>query len=259
MNPVCALFTRRRQKATQTPSTIGFRSVRAWLQAETPIFIPCFNNRTYVTMMLGQLKRTGFRRIIFVDNASSAPDMRAWLDGLGAEADVVAMDENLGPWHIVKDPANLELMPGRFCLTDPDIAFNPDLPADFLNQLASLTQREQVGKAGFALDIHDRAAMKNDLFQFGDQHMRIWDWEEKFWRRPLEPLPGGDPVFNAPIDTTFALYDRRFYDPDTFYPAVRVAGRFTAQHLPWLREHGVPADEAAVYANTEKFSNYAKK
>ena len=226
------------------------------MQTQVPAFIPCFNNRTYAEHMVRQLSRLGFSRIVLLDNASTAPDMRAWLGSSACTAEIIQLDRNLGPWHLVKDPTALALLPRHFCLTDPDLEFNRDLPEDFLSRLASVITRESVGKAGFALDIADRAALRDDLFVYGDQRMRIWEWEEKFWRRPLAPLDSGDPVYAAAIDTTFALYDLDRYRPDDFYSAVRVAGRFTARHLPWYRQGMLPDAEAAEYARTQAFSNY---
>jgi hypothetical protein len=222
------------------------------------VIVPCFNNPTYSQSMLNQLQRLGFQRIVYVDNASTSAEMLCWLRQVGRQATVIVLKENLGPRHVAMDLTSIALLPRHFCITDPDLLFNPDLPPDFVAQLAALTEREKIGKAGFALDISDRAAMREEYFRIGKGDFRIWEWEQKYWDHPIAPLPAGDPVYRAAIDTTFALYDRKYFTPDAFIAAVRVAGRFTARHLPWYRDRGVPESELAFYARTEKFSFYQK-
>jgi hypothetical protein len=71
-----------------------------------------------------------------------------------------------------------------------------------------------VGKAGLALDLSDRDTMRDEPMQIGERTWHIWEWEDQFWRNEPKPLrPGGDPVYRAPVDTTFALYDKTFFNP----------------------------------------------
>ncbi len=130
------------------------------------------------------------------------------------------------------------------------------MPPDFLAQLAALTEQHSVGKAGLAIDIADRATMRDNAFRIGDRHYRIWEWEDQFWREPLGLSPGGDPVFKAPVDTSFALYNKRFFSADDPLKAVRVAGRFTCRHLPWYKDVGLPADEEQFYRSRARDSFY---
>src|SRR5690348_10065178 len=53
-----------------------FSSVVSYLQAELPIFVPCFNNPIYVSGMVSQLRVLGFLRIVLVDGGSEYPPMR---------------------------------------------------------------------------------------------------------------------------------------------------------------------------------------
>jgi hypothetical protein len=206
--------------------------------------------------MLHQLRGLGFRRVVLVDNGSTSPEMRAWLAGLGGEATVVRLAENLGPKNSIFDARDLALLPRHFCVTDPDLMFNAALPDGFLGDLAALAERHRVGKAGFALDISDPEAMRDERFRIGDRDWAIWEWEAQFWERPFGQTVDGDPVYDAPIDTTFALYDKNHFDPNDFLRAVRVAGRFTARHLPWYRDIGLPDAEEAFYRRTGAFSHY---
>lgn len=262
-SPLHVCFPQRREVAESPAHEVAdgapsraFASVRSWLQADVPVLVPCFNNPSYARAMLRQLRALGLQRLVLIDNASTSPEMRAWLANLDGEATLIALRENLGPHHFLKDPGVLALLPRQFCVTDPDLAFNLALPEGFLGELAALTARYRVGKAGFALDISDRHKMRDRTFRINDKDWRIWEWEEQFWEKPIGELHGGDRVYDAPIDTTFALYDQDYFDPADFTRAVRVAGRFTARHLPWYRDHGLPEAEATQYARTQRFSYY---
>jgi Glycosyltransferase 61/Glycosyl transferase family 2 len=233
-----------------------YLSISAGLQAEIPVVIPCFNAVTYARGMVEQLRARGLRRLILVDNASTYAPMREYLAAPGPGVTVIAQAENKGPHDAFLDPASLALMPQFFCLTDADLLLNPAMPEDFLAQLAALTESLSIGKAGLAIDIADRATMRQEDFLIVGQYRKIWDWEEQFWLEPLEPLPGGDPVFRAEIDTTFALYNKRFFDKSNFLKAVRVAGRYTCRHLPWYNDIGLPPEEEQFYRSHAQHSYY---
>lgn len=234
----------------------GWPSCAAWLAGDVPVLVPCFNNPTYTARMHDQLRRIGMRRIVYLDNGSTAPEMLSLLRDLSREATVVAVGGNPGPRFAFLDPATYALLPRRFCVTDPDIEFHPALPHDFLGELAALIERHRIGKAGFALDLSDRHEMEDRLYTIGDGKYRPWEWERRFWERPVGFTAGGDRVYEAAIDTTFAVYDKRYFDPADHTRGLRVAGRYTARHLPWYGTRELPAGEALVYRETQRHSFY---
>ncbi len=232
------------------PSSIDYQIT------EIPVLVPCFNNSTYCQAVLAQLRRVGFRDITFVDNASSSPKMLAWLSQSEGLAKIERLQQNLGPQHSVFSRQRLSKLPRHFCVTDPDMLFNKLLPPNFLQELVLQTETYGMGKAGFALDISNRRLMKQDDFVLGDKPYKIWEWEEQYWSRLLGYTSGGDAIFRAGIDTTFALYDQRHLNLKRFLRGIRIAGRYTAQHAPWFSRNQVPSEEAEVYANTQKYSNF---
>src|SRR5262245_15905226 len=235
-------------------------SAAAFLQSRIPVFVPCFNNPTYVRNMVTQLTRLGFADVVLIDNASTYPALLSYLEAPGENVSVVRKTQNSGPRDVFQDPRSLALLPQYFCLTDPDLEFNPALPDDFLSELIELTDRFKVGKAGFSLDIFDRQLMVDADVLIDGKCYKIWDWEAQFWDKPLTWKEGGNPVFKAPIDTTFALYNKAYFDPTgyCYLEAVRVGGNFTCRHLPWYRDSGVPAEEEAYYRASTKFSHYLR-
>jgi hypothetical protein len=236
----------------------SFDSVAAFLQRGMPIFIPAFNNPTYVRNMVNQLRTRRLRNIVVIDNASTSGAMRELL-GSDFGATVVRLERNEGPTHVFMDEENFRLLPEFFCVTDPDLELNPHLPEDFLAILAGLTERFQVGKAGFSLDISEPDAMHAGTFPNGGGMYTITEWEQQYWRDPIAELEGIGTVYRATIDTTFAVYNKKFLNREYHYAAVRVAGSFTCKHLPWYRTTIVPAEEEAEYRTSERFSSYLKE
>lgn len=245
---------------TATPRP-PYASVAQFFAQDIPILIPCFNAVTYARSMVAQLRARGMRNILLIDNASTYPPM---LDYLSRPADgvrVIALGENLGPRHILTDPLNFAMLPEVFCLTDPDLEFNPRMPADFVAHLLRASHHLKCGKVGLALDIADRDAMVQDDFLI-EGPQKIWEHEARFWRYRAGELPGGDPVYTAEIDTTFALYNKRYFAPEPlamFLRAMRVGGAFTCRHRPWYRDNGLPIAEETYYRETARDSFYLKR
>jgi FkbM family methyltransferase len=233
-------------------------SAAAALQSTIPVLIPSFNAVSYVRNMVDQLRRRGLRRLIIVDNASSYPPMLDYLAAPGPDVTVVLQTENKGPRDLFLDPATYAALPEVFCVTDPDLALNPAMPEDFVAHLVAATESFSVGKAGLAIDIADRAAMRQEDFRIGDRNWKIWEWESQFWQDQAGTLPGGDPVFRAPVDTTFAAYNKRFFNKGDPLRAVRVAGRYTCRHLPWYKDVGLPAEEELFYRRHARDSYYLR-
>lgn len=227
---------------------------------DIPILIPSFNNPGYCRMMVHQLLQLGLTRITIIDNASSAPAMLALLRDMDTKINVIRLRRNMGPKFFAQNFIFFLQLPNIFCVTDPDIEFNPDLPPSFLETLQELTERHQIGKAGFALNIADHYEFRDIQIKFKDQTHDIVSWESQFWTQEIGATAAGDPVYRADIDTTFALYNKKFFGrkKQGFYHGLRVAGNFTARHLPWYRERVITEAEENSYAATQKFSWYAK-
>ncbi|MDQ6656009.1 MAG: FkbM family methyltransferase, partial [Verrucomicrobiota bacterium] len=244
------LFVHRAYRAVATE-----RMQPRYPQSNLRVIVPTFNNPTPLRRMVAQLISCGLGNIVIVDNGSEFPPMIDDLRRLEPNYQVIRLPGNKGPRHIFADAAFYAQLPQLFCVTDPDLAFNPELPANFLDHLIGLTHRHRIGKAGFALDISTPDLMLQEQFVIGGEPYRIWEWEGHFWQTKLAD-EGPDPVYRAWIDTTFAICNKEFLRPDDHLDALRVAGRYTARHLPWYRDYRLPADEAAFYRRTSKHSFY---
>ncbi|MDP3195303.1 FkbM family methyltransferase [Tabrizicola sp.] len=225
--------------------------------SSVPVLIPCFNNPTYVYQMLEQLVRLGFKDITLVDNASDSTEMLALLSRVENEGiRVDRLAQNLGPHLSIFTKERLAGLPKYFCVTDPDLVFNPFLPPDFLQTMRYTLEVHGGFKVGFALDISQPWRLKQDKFTIGDRRYRIYEWEERFWRKRLGFTAGGDAIFRAEVDTTFALYDRDRLNMKQLVSGLRLAGRFTAEHLPWLGQATMSRSEEDHYRSSQKFSYY---
>ena len=83
----------------------------------------------------------------------------------------------------------------------------------------------------------------------------VFDWESQFWRFPLQRSDALK-VFAAPVDTTFAVYNKSQFK-GSFMDGVRVAGAFAVIHLSWYPElNNMSAEEKALYASGNKSSTW---
>ena len=245
----CAMYPGRNQ----------YRHLPGALVAAVPILLPTFNNVTYLRNMIAQLIARNLRNVIVIDNASTEPDMLAYLDEVEHSVAVVKLDYNAGPRAPFLTPANYVRLPNIFCLTDPDLMFNDALPEDFLFNLIDATETLMVGKAGFAIDISQPELMSEKVLATqlsdGQRKYGLIEWESRFWQHQVAATAGGDPIYKAAIDTTFAVYNKRYFRPEAFLNAVRFAGRYTCRHLPWYKENGLDRTEEQRYRSSQKWSN----
>ena len=138
-------------------------------------------------------------------------------------------------------------MPDKFILTDPDLEFNTDLPANFIDILVELSNTYNCKKIGFALKIDDSDKMyKGQYLECRDIHA----WESRYWLQRIHREKNYI-LYKAPIDTTFYLHNKAASNNI----CIRIAGNFTARHLPFYIDDGIltDADKYIMY-NGSKFS-----
>ena len=214
-----------------------------------PLYIPTFNNPTYLTNMLNQLSQMKWENVTILDGGSTYAPMINLLDKLSEKMQVISLPENPGPRYFSLDSEFLSTLPQFFCVSDPDIQFNKMLPANFISVMIELSEEYQYGKVGFALDIGEKLSFKESAYILDGKTSTIREYEKQFWANSLVVLPDGSPVFIAPIDTTFALYNKKFFIPqDSFDRALRVAGNYSSLHIPWLNNDLLPIEERKFYA-----------
>jgi GT2 family glycosyltransferase len=206
-----------------------------------PIFINCRDRLDPLKELLTWLKKEGCSNIILIDNNSSNPKLLRFYDK--SDLEVIKLNENAG--HIsLWDRSIIDLIDKnqRFIYSDPDIIPEPDSHGAIVKFNDLLDKYTDMKKVGFGLSldtIPDSYHLKEDVIR----------WEQKFWQKQVEPQ-----VFEAPIDTTFAMYEAGC--PYLHEPALRTGGKLVARHEPWHTDsHNVSEDLKFYLDNADRASN----
>jgi FkbM family methyltransferase len=192
-----------------------------------PIIIVSYNNYKYVENTIKQIEKINkeyLNHILILDNCSNCKDTINYLKQLPFK--IIYNTTNNGPRITRLSNVNLyNQLPDKYIVTDPDLGFNENLPNNFIEILVNLSNRYKCFKVGFALDINDFDKMYQNIYY---ENSTIYDWEKQFW---LNKIQNDDfELYNAAIDTTFSLINKNV---SIYGPNIRVAGNFTAKHLPW--------------------------
>ena len=215
-----------------------------------PIIIINFNQLFYLKQLISFLEQKKTKNIIIIDNNSSYPPLLDYYNEINNRVTIHRLNENLG--HLVlwkKRELFKKYTKGFFVLTDADIVPNSNLKEDYLNGLLKMLLKHKTkSKVGLALKIDD---IPNTFIL----KENVINWETKFWISEIEKN-----VFDAEIDTTFALYwpktDRLInYLYPSFFNALRVGGEYIATHGGWYIDHNNLTEEQKFYFKTANNSN----
>jgi hypothetical protein len=170
---------------------------------------------------------------IIIDNNSTYPPLLEYYN-TRCPFPVVRMKENYGA-HVVWKENLLDKLGirGNYIVTDPDLDLS-GIPPDFLIVLEEgLRSYPMFDKCGFSLELQ------------GVKNQGTIDWEKPFWQSALDSM-----YFNAPVDTTFALYKTRTFS----YKGLRTNRPYTAIHVPWSYDHirDLPEDEQYYYRTQDE-------
>jgi hypothetical protein len=227
-----------------------------------PIVINSFNQLTYLRLMVEQLQRLGRKDIVVLDQASSFPALLEYLDEIARTVTVVRLRENNGP-HWLFTSGFSSLLPRYFVYTDPDILFPASMPRSFIADMVRAARLTGAAKIGLALDVSRPENIKRAVLHLRGRDFSIPEWEQQFWDQPIR-LKGLE-LYRAPVDTTFALYDRERFDPEikefrgeqVYYcmdmpHSYRLGGRYTSVHMPWMLDDPIPQEELDWYIATRR-------
>lgn len=210
-----------------------------------PIIVACYNNYKYVDNTINQIKKINpeyEKYITIMDNNSDCEFTINYLQN--SNIPIIWNKYNNGPWinegtnECTNECTNkgtnkgiYNLLPDKFILTDPDLEFNKNIPTNFLEILSTLSDKYKCCKIGFALDISDYDKMFNGTYFY---NLTIKDWELRHWNEKI--VDDIYELYNADIDTTFCLINKLHKKSDI---KIRVAGNFTAKHIPWYIKNNI--------------------
>jgi FkbM family methyltransferase len=205
---------------------------------DIPIVIICYNNYRYVKNTLLQIlniNKDYYKNIIVVNNNSSCANTIEYLKNVDVR--VLNNAENTGPWISHNNNKHIyDILPEKFILTDPDLKLNKNIPSNFIEILACLSDKYRAYKIGMALDITDHELFFLTTNYVGNES--IYEWEKKFWDNKVDVNDNEYELYYAGIDTTFCLINKNNIS-FSIESTIRVAGNFVAKHIPWYRENEI--------------------
>jgi hypothetical protein len=198
-----------------------------------PVFINVRDRLSCLMQLLKWLERAGHRNITFIDNASTYPPLVSFLDENNHRT--IRLRRNLGQtalWR-VKELRGV-IAKQWFVYTDPDVVPADTCPRNVVALMYRQLQEFPIYlKAGLGLRLHDLP----DCYHLKQS---VIDWEQQLIGKEI-----AHNVFEADVDTTFALY--RPGTPYTTGPSIRFQGMYSAHHLPWYSDSSQPDEEERYY------------
>lgn len=200
------------------------------------VFVISYNRLTYLKLLLAWLEKAGFEKIHIVDNNSSYPPLLDFLNE--PKYSVHRMDRNYGHlvvWRCGKFDDILKNE--RYIVTDCDVLPIEDCPLDVVGHFDSVLNKfPRKTKVGFGLKI-------DDIPTNNPSREVIIDWEKQFWEKGI-----GNNLYDASIDTTFALYRPGIYPSHKkWWDSIRTGYPYVAKHLPWYENLNNQTEEQKYY------------
>lgn len=234
---------------------------------DIPIVIICYNNYRYVQNTLSQLlniNKEYYKNIIIINNNSTCLKTIEYLNNVDVR--VINNKENLGPWITNTNNKHIyDILPEKFILTDPDLKFNKNIPTNFIEILANLSDKYKTSKIGFALDIsdHELFFLITNYYQNVLSILSIYECEKTFY--DIKIADDEYELYEADIDTTFCLINKKYiyinkYNIlEDYNLKIRVGGNFIAKHIPWYIDNELynVYDNYIYNINTTSISNMA--
>lgn len=156
--------------------------------------------------------------VILIDNNSTYPPLLEWYEICPYK--VHRLSANYGHMAFWNAGIFSSYTDEHFVVTDCDLDLS-GIPLDYIDVLMKeLPLHRHVAKSGLSLSIKDLP-----VNHYTD---RVLEFESRYWDNKV----GRNGFYDAPIDTTFALYNRN-QKGSNFWNAIRSPSPYTAKHLPW--------------------------
>jgi uncharacterized Fe-S cluster protein YjdI len=207
-----------------------------------PIYINVFNRLTTTKKLADQCRRFKNSEIILIDNNSDWQPLLDWYQK-DCPFDVVRLTVNAGhhaPWLVIESGSDFEKKWGskNYVVTDCDLDIR-DCPDNALEILKKpFRWPEPIHKSGLSLIIKDLPEWQRDAVA----------WESQFWEKKHHR---DDLFFQAPIDTTFAIYPSQISHEKAKMihsdKCVRCSPPYSARHMPWYIDTENMDDENEHY------------
>lgn len=211
---------------------------------QVPIIINNFNRLEMLVKLINALEERGYTNIYILDNASTYPPLLEYYKSCKYE--VVFLNKNVGYLALWQTDVYKRFYSGYYIYTDPDVVMVDDCPDDFVELMYNLLQKyPYCMKVGLSLKI-------DDLPDYYHEKAKVLEWEKQFWKYEVE-----NNVFEAPVDTTFALY-RPFvkWGANSYIMQLRTGYPYQLHHLPWYSDMNNLTEEELFYKNNSRTSTH---
>jgi hypothetical protein len=192
----------------------------------------------------------GISGILIVDNDSNYEPLLKFYESLRGHQRVQVVYLEHNSWRKGAAELTTQLLKKHpfVIVTDPDLLPYPNTPTDLVARLKAVAEQyPKYNHVGTSLEI-------NDLPDHNPLKDNIFHHESKYWKNPL---PGDPTVFEAPIDTTFAIYKKGSVI-EQLEPALRLNRPYTLKHVDWYQDPNVRTPEYNHYMQTAKiFATWA--
>ena len=219
-----------------------------------PVYVPVFNNPTYTKYFIQQLANLNIKNVIIIDNNSESPQMKDLLFKLSEDYEVIRLKENKGPHFILRDQNFYKKLPNVFCLSDPDLEFSSNIPNMFIRDLYEISNTYKKGKVALALEIPKDDDLNKPYIFLDNKMWKMSEYELERWKNPIGKFKDVHDLYLSNLDTTFALYNKEFFEPNNRYESIMISGIYTVKHLGWYKNSIVPDQEKLYYEKSTRYS-----
>ena len=214
-----------------------------------PIIINNFNRLSTLRNLVEWLKKNKYTTIVILDNQSTYPPLLEYYKT--CDVKVIRLDKNYGHLALWKSGIYHTYKWNYFVYTDSDVLPIEACPENFLLIFYESLQRYfSLKKVGFSIKIDDLP----DHFSFKE---KVIEYEKKYWENHFHAVG-----FDAPIDTTFALYKPfttlRYGEVYT-QKAIRMKPPYTIRHFPWYNDSENLNEEELYYIEKSNSSSTISK
>ncbi len=209
-----------------------------------PIIINNRNRYTFLKQLISWLENNGYKNIYIIDNQSTYRPLLDYYKTIKHK--VFFLNQNVGYMALWQTPLFDQFKKSYYVYTDSDVLPLKECPKNIIEELYRILKRfTNIEKAGVALKIDDIP----EQYRHKTEVIRI---ETNWWKEEV-----GKNIYNAPVDTTFALYRPFAKGNAEECNAYRAAGNLMFMHQPWYENSDSPAEEDIYYKNSvSKSSSY---
>lgn len=202
------------------------------------VFLISYNRLSYLKKLVDWLEKADFQKIHIVDNASTYPPLLEYLKKSHHRIHYLKKNQgHLAVWECGKFDEILKRE--NYIVSDCDVLPTEECPKQIVGYFENILEKyPEFTKVGFGLKLDDLP--EEYVFK-----RNVLEWEGKFWKKNL-----ADGLFDASIDTTFALYRPGIFPGEKkWWKSIRTGAPYLARHLPWYEDSKNLLEEAVYYQN----------